>query len=93
MIVRTEKLAVQVMVLDYFPAFRRRQLRRPSFSEMLEVKRILEERDPRTVIVQTEWGHIGPSSRKLGYSPYRHNPFAYQRPLRSEPAPRSVDHD
>lgn len=61
---------IQVTVLDYFPTFRRRQLRRPSLSEMLEVKRILEERGLRTVIVQTKWGHVGPGSRKLGYFPY-----------------------
>jgi len=61
---------IQVTVLDYFPTFRRRQLRRPSLSEMLEVKRVLEERGLGTVIVQTEWGHVGPGSRKLGYFPY-----------------------
>lgn len=62
--------AIQVTVLDYFPTFRRRQLRRPSFSEMLEVKRVLEERGLKTVIVQTEWGHVGPGNRRLGYFPY-----------------------
>jgi pyruvate formate lyase activating enzyme len=56
---------IQVTVLDYFPAFRRMDLRRPSFYEMLEVKRVLEEQGLRTVIVQTEVGHIGPGDRKV----------------------------
>ncbi len=56
---------IQVTVLDYFPAFRRRDLRRPSVAEMLEVKRVLEEQGLRTVIVQTEIGHVGPGDRKV----------------------------
>ena len=59
---------IQVTVLDYFPTFRRRWLKRPLVSEMLEVKRILEERGLKTVIVQTERGHIGPGNKSLGYS-------------------------
>jgi len=51
---------VQVTVLDYFPTFRRRDIRRPKVSEMLRVKEILEERGLKTVIVQTSIGHIGP---------------------------------
>ena len=51
---------VQLCVLDYFPAFRRRDLRRPHPSEMLEVKRILEGTGLRTVVVQTSIGHLGP---------------------------------
>ncbi|PCN49936.1 radical SAM protein, partial [Candidatus Geothermarchaeota archaeon ex4572_27] len=51
---------VQLCVLDYFPAFRRRGLKRPSPSEMLEVKRVLESAGLKTVIVQTSIGHIGP---------------------------------
>lgn len=65
---------IQVTVLDYFPTFRRRWLRRPSLSEMLEVKRVLEERGLRTVIVQTELGHVGPGDRRLGYLSYRPGP-------------------
>ena len=51
---------VQLCVLDYFPAFRRREMERPSPREMLEVKEILEGRGLRTVVVQTSVGHLGP---------------------------------
>ena len=51
---------VQLCVLDYFPTFRRRALRRPRPSEMLNVKRILEGTGLRTVVVQTAIGHLGP---------------------------------
>lgn len=53
---------IQVTVLDYFPAFRRRDLKRPSVSEMLEVKKVLEDQGLKTVIVQTVAGHIGPGN-------------------------------
>lgn len=56
---------IQVTVLDYFPAFRRMDLRRPSVSEMLRVKEILEGRGLRTVIVQTRIGHIGPKNKAI----------------------------
>jgi len=56
---------IQVTVLDYFPTFRRRWLRRPTVNEMLEVKKVLEDRGLKTVIVQTEVGHIGPRDRRL----------------------------
>ncbi len=55
---------IQVVVLDYFPTFRRRDIRRPSVAEMLEVKKVLEEQGLRTVIVQTVAGHIGPGNRR-----------------------------
>lgn len=55
---------IQVTVLDYFPAFRRTWLKRPTVREMLEVKRVLEEQGLRTVIVQTRLGHIGPGDRR-----------------------------
>lgn len=51
---------IQLCVLDYFPTFRRRDLRRPSLTEMLRVKRVLEETGLRTVVVQTAAGHFGP---------------------------------
>jgi len=51
---------VQLCALDYFPTFRRQDLRRPRPSEMLEVKRILEGTGLRTVVVQTAIGHLGP---------------------------------
>ena len=60
-----EKLAsidpnIQLCVLDYFPTFRRRDIKRPRPAEMLKVKRILEDSGLKTVIVQTSIGHIGP---------------------------------
>lgn len=60
-----EKLAkidpeIQVCVLDYFPAFRRRDIVRPSVKEMLQVKKILNDIGLKYVIVQTRIGHIGP---------------------------------
>jgi len=55
---------IQVTVLDYFPVFRRRNLRRPSPHEMLEVKRALEATGLKTVIVQTSRGHLGPGDRR-----------------------------
>lgn len=54
---------IQVTVLDYFPAFRRRDLRRPSPREMIIVGEVLEERGLRTVIAQTSRGHTGPLDR------------------------------
>ncbi|MCS7104272.1 MAG: radical SAM protein [Thermofilaceae archaeon] len=54
---------VQVTVLDYFPAFRRRDIERPSFAEMLKVKKILEAQGLKTVIVQTSRGRIGPGEK------------------------------
>ncbi|RLE48389.1 MAG: radical SAM protein [Candidatus Methanomethylicota archaeon] len=60
-----EKLAsinksVQLCVLDYFPAYKRLDLVRPSPFEMLKVKRVLESTGLKNVIVQTSIGHIGP---------------------------------
>jgi len=51
---------VQLCVLDYFPTFRRRDIRRPHPREMLTVKRILESTGLKAVVVQTAIGHIGP---------------------------------
>ena len=51
---------VQVCVLDYFPAFRRREMRRPSYYEMLRVKKTLNDAGLKCVLVQTALGHIGP---------------------------------
>jgi pyruvate formate lyase activating enzyme len=53
-------LYTQLCVLDYFPTFRRRDLRRPSLNDMVRVKQILEETGLRTVVVQTAVGHLGP---------------------------------
>ncbi|MEM2212746.1 MAG: radical SAM protein [Candidatus Nezhaarchaeales archaeon] len=54
---------VQLCVLDYFPAFRRRDITRPSPLEMLKVKRVLEGTGLKFVVVQTAIGHIGPERR------------------------------
>jgi len=51
---------VQVCVLDYRGEFRARRLKRPTFQQMLEVKKTLEEVGLKCVICQTERGHIGP---------------------------------
>ncbi|MBS7660189.1 MAG: radical SAM protein [Candidatus Bathyarchaeia archaeon] len=51
---------IQVCVLDYFPTFRRREIKRPSYKEMLKVKEILNGLGLKYVIVQTVYGHIGP---------------------------------
>lgn len=55
---------IQVTVLDYFPTFRRRNLKRPEVEEMLEVKKVLEDVGLETVIVQTSHGHVGPKDRR-----------------------------
>ncbi len=51
---------IQVCVLDYRPEFRRYDLERPSFQEMVKIKKILEETGLKCVICQTVQGHIGP---------------------------------
>lgn len=50
----------QLCVLDYFPTFRRRDIARPSPTEMVKVKRTLESAGLKSVVVQTAIGHIGP---------------------------------
>lgn len=50
---------LQVCVLDYRPEFRSR-IRRPDYSEMLEVHRLLKGIGLKTVICQTAYGYIGP---------------------------------
>ena len=51
---------VQVCALDYRPEFRRRDIRKPSYGKMVEVKRTLEDAGLRCVICQTGRGHVGP---------------------------------
>ncbi len=51
---------VQVCVLDYRPAFRRLDMHRPEYEEMITVWKILSGTGLKTVICQTERGHIGP---------------------------------
>jgi len=55
---------LQVCALDYRPEFRRQDIKKPSFNEMVQVKQILEDAGLQCVICQTERGHIGP--RKMG---------------------------
>jgi pyruvate formate lyase activating enzyme len=54
---------LQVCVLDYRPEFKRQDLIKPSYKEMVEIHRVLSGRGLKTVICQTEYGHIGPSER------------------------------
>ena len=51
---------VQVCALDYRPEFRCRDLVKPTYEQMVEVKRVLEGAGLKCVICQTERGHIGP---------------------------------
>jgi len=51
---------VQVCLLDYFPSFRRLNMERPSVAEMQEARKTLIEAGLKTVLAQTERGHIGP---------------------------------
>lgn len=51
---------VQVVALDYRPEFRRMDIKKPSYLEMLKVKKTLESAGLRCVVCQTEYGHIGP---------------------------------
>jgi pyruvate formate lyase activating enzyme len=51
---------IQVCVLDYRPEFKRPDLVKPSYDEMVEVHRTLRGKGLKTVICQTERGHIGP---------------------------------
>ena len=60
-----EKLAeidpeVQVCVLDYRPEFKRLDLVKPSYDEMVKLHEVLKQAGLQTVICQTEYGHIGP---------------------------------
>ena len=51
---------IQVCVLDYRPEFKRLDLLRPTYTEMLEIHKILRGKSLKTVICQTERGHVGP---------------------------------
>lgn len=51
---------IQVTVLDYRPAFRRRDLARPAVQEMREVRALLTGTGLRMVISQTAAGPLGP---------------------------------
>ena len=51
---------LQVCVLDYRPEFKKLNLVKPSYEEMVEIHRVLSGKGLRTVICQTKYGHIGP---------------------------------
>lgn len=51
---------IQVCVLDYRPEFRRLDLVKPSYNEMVKIHKLLTAKGLKTVICQTEYGHIGP---------------------------------
>ena len=60
-----EKLAemdpeIQVCVLDYRPEFKRRDLMKPGYHEMVEIHALLRSKGLKTVSCQTAHGHIGP---------------------------------
>ncbi len=57
--------AIQLCVLDYFPSFRRQQLRRPNMKEMLNIQRLLESTGLTNVVIQTSIGHFGPNGQIL----------------------------
>ncbi len=51
---------VQVCVLDYRPEFKRPDLVKPNYDEMLNIHKILKGKGLKTVLCQTEYGHVGP---------------------------------
>ncbi|MDD3454484.1 MAG: radical SAM protein [Methanobacteriales archaeon] len=51
---------IQVCILDYRPEFRRQNIKRPTFNEMIQIKKLLNNEGLKIVIVQTIHGHIGP---------------------------------
>jgi len=51
---------IQVCALDYRPEFKRLDLQKPSYDDMVEVHNVLKAGGLKTVICQTEHGHIGP---------------------------------
>ena len=51
---------VQVCVLDYRPEFKRPDLIKPNYDEMLHIHKILKGKGLKTVLCQTEYGHVGP---------------------------------
>ena len=51
---------IQVCALDYRPEFKRLDLQKPTYDEMVEVQKVLQNAGLKTVICQTHRGHIGP---------------------------------
>ena len=56
---------IQVSALDYRPEFRRPDLVKPSFRDMMQVHAVLRDCGLESVICQTERGKIGPTGRLL----------------------------
>jgi pyruvate formate lyase activating enzyme len=52
---------LQVCVLDYRPEFKKLNLVKPSYDEMVEIHEVLSGKGLKTVVCQTKYGHIGPS--------------------------------
>ncbi len=51
---------IQVCALDYRPEFQRMDLQKPSYDDMVEVHNVLRAAGLKTVICQTDRGHIAP---------------------------------
>ncbi|MEG3225058.1 MAG: radical SAM protein [Methanobacteriales archaeon Met13] len=51
---------IQVSLLDYRGEFRRMEMTKPSYEEMIEIKSILDTTGLQIVIAQTSEGHVGP---------------------------------
>jgi pyruvate formate lyase activating enzyme len=56
---------LQVCALDYRPEFKRQDIARPTYWEMLQIYAILRESGLESVICQTERGKIGPMGRLI----------------------------
>lgn len=56
---------IQVCALDYRPEFRRLDIVRPSFQEMVQVHNVLKDCSLESVICQTVRGKIGPTGELL----------------------------
>ncbi|MHC4458216.1 MAG: hypothetical protein ACYS0I_14245 [Planctomycetota bacterium] len=54
------EIEIQVCVLDYRPEFRRLDLVKPGWDEMVKIHGMLKKKGLKNVICQTERGHIGP---------------------------------
>jgi len=51
---------IQVCALNYRPEFERLDLQKPAYDEMVEVHNVLKDAGLKTVICQTDRGHVGP---------------------------------
>jgi pyruvate formate lyase activating enzyme len=60
---------IQVCILDYRPAFRNREISRPSVDKMKRIKTLLEEAGLKTVLAQTQLGHLPPKHQPVDRVP------------------------